>query len=122
DGPDVRDGNASDHRVRTYPWPRFRFVMGRSKVPGVRALRRFTVRAALPEPLLPLGDLVLNLRWSWHPESLDLFESVDPDTWDAVGHDPVRLLGEVGSDRMAALAKDRRFLRRLQGAWDDLQD
>jgi glycogen phosphorylase len=91
-------------------------------VPRVRALRRFTVRAALPEPLLPLGDLVLNLRWSWHPESLDLFESVDPDTWDAVGHDPVRLLGEVGADRMAVLAKDRRFLRRLQDAWDDLQD
>ncbi|MDQ1686490.1 MAG: glycogen phosphorylase, partial [Frankiaceae bacterium] len=88
----------------------------------MRALRRFTVRAALPEPLLPLGDLVLNLRWSWHPDSLDLFESVDPDTWDAVGHDPVRLLGEVGSDRMAVLAKDRRFLRRLSDAWDDLQD
>jgi starch phosphorylase len=88
----------------------------------VRALRRFTVRAALPEPLAPLGELVMNLRWSWHPDALDLFESVDPDTWEAVGHDPVRLLGEVGADRMSALAKDRRFLRRLQDAHDDLQD
>ncbi|HEU5035089.1 MAG TPA: alpha-glucan family phosphorylase [Mycobacteriales bacterium] len=88
----------------------------------MRALRRFTVRAALPEPLAPLGDLVMNLRWSWHPDSLDLFEAVDPETWDAVGHDPVRLLGEVGADRMAALAKDRRFLRRLSDMYDDLQD
>ena len=52
----------------------------------------------------------------------DLFESVDPETWERVGHDPVRLLGEVGSDRMLALAKDRRLLRRLQDAHDDLQD
>jgi starch phosphorylase len=88
----------------------------------VRALRRFTVRAALPEALAPLGDLVMNLRWSWHPDSLDLFESVDPETWAAVEHDPVKLLGAVDSGRMAALAKDRKFLRRLSDAYDDLQD
>src|SRR3954454_17192870 len=82
----------------------------------VRALRRFTVRGALPDQLAPLGELVMNLRWSWSPDCLDLFESVDPETWEAVGHDPVRLLGEVGADRMAALAKDRRFLRRVLGA------
>src|SRR3954462_15515371 len=64
----------------------------------------------------------MNLRWSWNPDCLDLFESVDPETWEAVGHDPVRLLGEVGADRMAALAKDRKFLRRLSDAADDLSD
>src|SRR4051794_18496576 len=89
---------------------------------GVRALRRFTVRAPLPAELEQLGELVLNLRWSWNPEALDLFESVDPDVWAAVNQDPVRLLGQVGADRMAVLAKDRKFLRRLQDAYDDLQD
>ncbi len=70
----------------------------------MRALRRFTVRLALPQPLAPLGELVMNLRWSWHPQSLDLFRSVDPQTWDAVGQDPVRLLGEVSPERLAELA------------------
>ena len=88
----------------------------------MRALRRFTVRAALPEPLEPLGDLVANLRWSWNPDSLDLFDAVDPDGWERCAHDPVKLLGEVGADRMAALAKDRRFLRRLKDAHEDLDD
>ena len=88
----------------------------------MRALRRFTVRAPLPDALAQLGDIVMNLRWSWHPESLDLFESVDPETWARVEHDPVKLLGEVDADRMAALAKDRKFLRRLSDAYDDLQD
>jgi starch phosphorylase len=85
-------------------------------------LRRFTVRAALPAELAQLGELMLNLRWSWNPDALDLFASVDPDTWAATNHDPVRLLGEVGAERLQTLAKDRRFLRRLQDAYDDLQD
>jgi starch phosphorylase len=88
----------------------------------VRALRRFTVRLALPAPLAPLSELVMNLRWSWHPASLDLFRDVDPETWEAVGQDPVRLLGEVSPERLAALAEDDVFLARLQAAHADLQD
>ncbi|MGE5763703.1 MAG: alpha-glucan family phosphorylase [Mycobacterium leprae] len=88
----------------------------------MRAIRRFTVRTVLPEPLAPLGELVLNLRWSWHADTRDLFASVDPDVWEQVGGDPVRLLGEVSASRLAALANDRRFLRRLQDAADDLRD
>jgi starch phosphorylase len=88
----------------------------------VRAVRRFTVRAVLPEPLAPLADLVMNLRWSWHAETRDLFEAVDPDTWRTCGGDPVRLLGNVSAERMHVLADDRRFLRRLEDAADDLHD
>jgi starch phosphorylase len=92
-----------------------------TRVAAVRALRRFTVRLALPEPLAPLAELVMNLRWSWHPRSLDLFRSVDPRTWDAVGQDPVRLLGEVSPERLAALAEDKAFLGELEAAHEDLQ-
>lgn len=88
----------------------------------MRALRRFTVRAQLPPALAALGELVLNLRWSWHPETLDLFAAVDPDLWEATGHDPVRLLGEVEPDRLAGLARDKRFRRQLADASDDLAE
>jgi starch phosphorylase len=64
----------------------------------------------------------MNLRWSWHPDSIELFRSVDPDTWDAVGQDPVRLLGEVSPERLAALAADEEFLGRLGAAHEDLRD
>ncbi|WP_067461451.1 alpha-glucan family phosphorylase [Actinomadura macra] len=88
----------------------------------MKAIRRFTVRTVLPEPLRQLEELVLNLRWSWHHETLDLFRAVDPALWKAVRHDPVRLLGEVSPERLAALAGDRRFLRRLQDTADDLHE
>ena len=79
----------------------------------MKALRRLTVRAAYPPELAGLGDLVANLRWSWHPETIDLFESVDPELWRRCDRDPGRMLGEVTAERFAQLAGDRKFLRRL---------
>jgi glycogen phosphorylase len=80
------------------------------------------VRASLPPELAALSDLVMNLRWSWHQETLDLFASVDPELWRECGGDPVRLLGAVSPARLSALARDKRFLRRLSDAADDLAD
>ncbi|WP_405956474.1 glycosyltransferase family 1 protein [Streptomyces phaeochromogenes] len=88
----------------------------------MKAIRRFTVRPVLPEALHPLSDLARNLRWSWHAETRDLFQSVDPEHWAASECDPVRLLGSVSPGRLAELAEDRRFLRRLAAAADDLKD
>ena len=91
-------------------------------LPRVKALRRLTVRAAFPPELVKLGEIVSNLRWSWHPDSLDLLESVDPDLWASCSGDPARMLGEVSADRLAVLARDRQFLRRLDDVHDDLTD
>ncbi|MCM2387823.1 alpha-glucan family phosphorylase [Streptomyces albipurpureus] len=88
----------------------------------MKAIRRFTVRPVLPEPLHPLSDLARNLRWSWHTDTRDLFQAVDPDGWQAAGGDPVRLLGSVSAARLTELAQDRRFLRRLTAVADDLDD
>jgi starch phosphorylase len=80
------------------------------------------VRAAFPPELVKLGEIVNNLRWTWHPDSIDLLESVDPDLWRACRHDPGRMLGEVSAERLGVLARDRRFLRRLDDVYDDLSD
>lgn len=88
----------------------------------MKALRRLTVRAAYPDELSALDGIVANLRWSWHTDSQDLFESVDPELWQATRHDPVRMFGEVSTERFAQLSRDRRFLRRLEDIRDDLQE
>ncbi|HJR39408.1 MAG TPA: alpha-glucan family phosphorylase [Nocardioidaceae bacterium] len=87
----------------------------------MRAIRRFTVRPVLPEPLKPLGDLVNNLRWSWHPETQDLFAAIDPDIWETSGHDPVRLLGSVSAKRLRQLVEDEAFMGMLGRARADLE-
>jgi starch phosphorylase len=88
----------------------------------VRAIRRFIVRPVLPAPLEALGELAGNLRWSWHPETQDLFADVDASAWAASGHDPVRMLGAVPMRRLQQLASDEAFLARLATARADLEE
>jgi len=88
----------------------------------VKAIRRFTVRPVLPEPLRLLGDLVHNLRWSWHPETQDLFTAIDAEKWESCGRDPVRLLGAIPADRLKELSRDKKFLRMLELAHADLDE
>ena len=86
----------------------------------MRAIGRFTVRPVLPEALAPLGELAQNLRWSWHPETQEVFREVDPTLWESTGRDPVKLLGAVGRARFEELAADEGFLGRLGAVRADL--
>ncbi len=95
--------------------------MGCVIVAPVRAIRRFVVRPILPAPLQALGELAGNLRWSWHPETQDLFAAVDPAAWEASGHDPVQMLGAVPMRRLHQLAADEEFHGRLAAARADLE-
>ncbi|MGI9162303.1 MAG: alpha-glucan family phosphorylase [Mycobacterium sp.] len=79
----------------------------------MKALRRFTVRAHLPERLAALARLSTNLRWSWDAPTQDLFESIDPGHWALAGRDPVAVLGSVTPARLDELAEDTEFLERL---------
>jgi len=86
----------------------------------VKALRRFTVRPQLPEPLQPLGALIRNLRWAWHPASQDLFADIDRSLWQRFEGDPLKLLGAVSVARLQELARDDAFLDRMHGLADNL--
>src|SRR5262245_38427699 len=88
----------------------------------VKALRRFNVRAHLPDRMSALDRLSINLRWSWDKATQDLFSSVDPELWQHVGCDPVALLGQVSPKRLDELAVDDSFLRRLDELAADLDN
>ncbi|MGH3939185.1 MAG: alpha-glucan family phosphorylase [Pseudonocardiaceae bacterium] len=87
----------------------------------MRALRRFTARAQLPGPLAQLEMLATNLRWTWDPPTQDLFASLDERTWETVEGDPVRLLGEIPTERLTALAADEAVVARTTALADDLR-
>jgi len=85
----------------------------------VRAIRRFTVRTVLPEPIAALGDLASNLRWSWHPPTRDLFASLGPTRWES-RRDPVAMLAALSPEELDALAADPLFVDRVRAASADL--
>ena len=87
----------------------------------VRAIRRFTVRTVLPQPIAALGELASNLRWSWHAATRDLFAAIDPTAWETARHDPVALLAVLPPERLEALAQDADFVAQVARAREDLQ-
>ena len=88
----------------------------------MKALRRFTVRAHLPERLAALEQLSTNLRWCWEKPTQELFAAIDPRLWAQCGQDPVALLGAVKPARLDELAVDDEFVSRLDELAADLND
>ncbi len=64
----------------------------------------------LPERLHRLSELAYNLWWTWEPEAGRLFGRLDYDLWVQLGHNPIRLLREVGRPRLNQLAEDTEYL------------
>lgn len=79
------------------------------------------MRTVLPANLSALEELALNLRWSWHPATRDIFAAVDPGLWASTEQDPIRLLGEVSADRLAALSGDQGFVDWVEQARAELR-
>ncbi|MEO7269433.1 MAG: alpha-glucan family phosphorylase [Knoellia sp.] len=88
----------------------------------MKAIRRFSVRPVLPTRIAALGDLAMNLRWSWHPPLRDLFESIDPERWSSVGTDPVAMLSATPVEELDRLAADDAFVARVEDAKRGLDD
>jgi starch phosphorylase len=86
----------------------------------VKAIRRFSVRTVLPEPIAALGELASNLRWSWHPATRDVFSEIDPQRWAAVHQDPVAMLSALSANELQSLASNEVFVARVHAAAHDL--
>jgi glycogen phosphorylase len=80
----------------------------------VKAIRTFTVRPVLADSLAPLDRLAANWRWSWSRATHALFASMDPELWNAIGANPVRMLGALGQERLDQLAHDDEFVGRVR--------
>ena len=74
----------------------------------------------LPEPIAALAELASNLRWSWHPPTLELFASLSPERWDAARRDPIALLGAFSPEELEGFAADAQFVARVGAAAADL--
>lgn len=87
----------------------------------VKAIRRFTVRAVLPESLSALEEVAGNLRWSWHEPTKELFARISPELWQAVEHDPIALLGSVDPARLVELSTDGGYVDWANHVRDELR-
>lgn len=84
--------------------------------------KKFIVESELPEKLNPLRELSRNLWWVWNTEARELFESINPEIWEAVEHNPILLLEEVTYKRLVELENDSDFLEQMDNTYQKFQE
>ncbi len=60
-----------------------------------------------------LRDLASNLWWSWNEEGWSVFQTLEPNEWRATNHSPLGTLERTSPARIAALACDPIFVKRV---------
>ncbi len=66
--------------------------------------------APLPPRIERLGELALDLWWSWNPDARELFRQLDYELWRSTAHNPVLMLRHLSSTRLAEAARNPVFL------------
>ena len=68
-----------------------------------------------PPGIEPLGELALDLRWTWSHEADALWERVDAEAWGRT-RNPWTILQDISAERLRALAADASFVAELEPA------
>ena len=72
----------------------------------VKPVTKINVIPNLPEPLRRLQELAFNMRWAWDHETFTLFRRLERELWDATGHNPVLMLGQISQDKFTLNLND----------------
>ncbi len=64
----------------------------------------------LPERINRLGELAYNLWWTWQFSAQDLFERIEPTTWNEVMHNPILFLRDVPRERLEAAVANEDYV------------
>ena len=66
-----------------------------------------------PTELAPFIDLVTDLRWAWSHAGDEVWNAMDPEIWEQT-ENPHAVLQNLSQQRLDDLAKDAKFIQRLQ--------
>jgi len=87
----------------------------------MKPISTVTIAPSLPDELKELEALAYDLRWAWDPEAIELFRRIDRGLWEDVYHNPVRVLGSIGQERLRELTENPGFLAHLRRCVESLE-
>ena len=75
---------------------------------------RLMVQKNIPEKLRSLDSLARNYWWSWNNDTVELFESIDPELWKQTGKNAFLFLEKISLQKYQELEKDEVFIKELE--------
>ena len=82
----------------------------------------FNVQSHIPAELRQLDELAHNLWWTWNPEGIELFRSIDHDLFDhKCDQNPIDMLQRMSYDRLTELSKDKELVDRVNKVYKNFR-
>ena len=88
----------------------------------IHPVKEFVVSPALPPALSRLGELSMNLLWTWNHAIRAAFRRLDPPLWRGCGYNPIAMLSRLPQAALDRAAADRVYLsvyRKACNAFDE---
>ncbi len=79
------------------------------------------VQPIVPQRINRINEIAYNLWFSWNPDALLLFSSIDRNLWKKIGHNTIKFLKEVSQHKLDKASKDRTYLseyNKIMAAFD----
>jgi starch phosphorylase len=76
----------------------------------------------LPETLKGLGDIALNLWWTWNPRGKNLFMYLNPYLWKESDHNPIAMLQKTSPETLDKALNNKRFMREYRYVYARFRD
>lgn len=80
----------------------------------VKPVATVNVVPKLPKSLAGLKELAYNMRFAWDQETIAVFRRLDPDVWEEVYHNPVKMLGMVSQERLKEVQADPAYMANFE--------
>lgn len=77
----------------------------------MRLLGKVSVDYKIPDRVSKLREIAYNLWWCWNYDAKDLFKMIDPELFQKIGRNPVKLLKEVSHKRLIETVESSEFLK-----------
>ena len=65
----------------------------------------------LPDAISGLGEIALNLWWTWNPKGKNIFKHLNPYLWKESGQNPIAMLKKIPSDELQKLCNNETFMQ-----------
>ncbi|WP_456480285.1 alpha-glucan family phosphorylase [Nautilia sp.] len=65
----------------------------------------------IPENIKGLGEIALNMWWTYNPRAKNLFKSINPYLWKTSGENPIKMFKMLKREDFSALMENKKFIK-----------
>ncbi|MCQ2207978.1 MAG: DUF3417 domain-containing protein, partial [Paludibacteraceae bacterium] len=83
--------------------------------------RAISTKGKVPAKLAKLDELGRNIWWVWNNKVTDIFNDIDPETWERCGKNPVTFLEQAPIEKLDAVVKDAKKMAAIDAVYDEFK-